>query len=114
MLRGITFRRGRLEAASGDEMIAAVDLADLLVRRGVPFREAHGMVAGIVRTAVGSGRTLSQLRPDELPEGVGDEYYDVLARSSWLESKVSEGGTSLARVREQLDLARAQLGAARA
>jgi argininosuccinate lyase len=114
MLRGIEFRRGRLEDASGDEMIAAVDLADLLVRRGVPFREAHGIVAGIVRTAVTSGRTLSELRPDELPDGVGDEYYEVLSRSSWLESKVSEGGTSLARVREQLVLARAQLGAAQA
>ena len=109
MLEGVTFRRGRLEAASGDEMIAAVDLADLLVRRGIPFREAHGIVADIVRTAVASGRTLSQLTPEELPEPFDDEYYAVLARGSWLESKVSEGGTALPRVREQLELARAEL-----
>jgi argininosuccinate lyase len=38
-----------------------------------------------------------------------DEFYAVLSRQSWLESKVSEGGTSLARVREQLSHARAEL-----
>ena len=39
----------------------------------------------------------------------GEEYYNVLARDSWLESKVSQGGTALPRVREQLELARAVL-----
>ncbi len=49
MVSGLTFRRERMAAAAGDEMIAATDLADLLVRRGMPFREAHGVVAGLVR-----------------------------------------------------------------
>jgi argininosuccinate lyase len=40
---------------------------------------------------------------------LGEEAAEVLERSSWLESKVSEGGTSLARVREQLEKARAVL-----
>ncbi len=109
MVRGITFRREVLAEAASDEMIAAVDIADLLVRRGVPFRESHGVVAGLVRTAVESGRTLSQLTRDELPDGLGDDYYAVLESASWLESKVSEGGTALARVREQLELARRAL-----
>jgi argininosuccinate lyase len=112
MLGGITFRRERLAAAAADEMIAAVDVADMLVRRGVPFRQAHGIVAGLVREAVDSGRTLSDLTPEELEshcEALDDEYYDVLAQSSWLESKVSEGGTALDRVREQLAHARAAL-----
>ena len=43
-------------AAASDEMIAAVDVADMLVRRGVPFRQSHGIVAGLVREAVDSGR----------------------------------------------------------
>ena len=42
--------------AAGDEFLAATDIADLLVRRGVPFREAHGVVAGLVRTAVDAGQ----------------------------------------------------------
>ena len=61
MLATIRFRRERLAAAASDEFLAATDIADLLVRRGVPFREAHGVVAGLVRTAVDSGRPLSAL-----------------------------------------------------
>ena len=114
MLRGIRFSRERLLDAAADEFLAATDVADLLVRRGLPFREAHGVVAGLVRRALESGRTLSELPPDELTaahELLDDEVYAVLAQASWLESKVSEGGTALARVREQIDRARAALSA---
>ena len=55
MLAGISFDRERLAGAAADEMIAAVDVADMLVRRGVPFRQSHGIVAGLVREAVDSG-----------------------------------------------------------
>ncbi len=116
MIEGVSFRRKRLAAAAGDEMLAATDIADLLVSRcGVPFREAHGIVAGLVRSAVDSGRTLSELTVEELAEhsqalaGCSEQYYEALAQSSWLESKVSEGGTALARVREQIEVARGVL-----
>jgi len=112
MLSGIRFSRARLEGASGDEMIAAVDVADMLVRRGVPFRQSHGIVAGLVRDAVAAGKPLSALTREELAghsDALDDEYYEVLSRGSWLESKVSEGGTALHRVREQLAHARAEL-----
>ncbi len=108
----MTFRRERLAAASADEMLAATDVADLLVRRGLPFREAHGVVAGLVRQAVSSGRTLSELSPAEVAAAsplLDEEYYRVLDSGAWLESKVSEGGTSLRRVREQLERVRAAL-----
>ena len=61
MLDGIRFNRERLAAAAADEMLAATDLADALVREGVPFREAHGLVGGLVRAAVDSGRGLAEL-----------------------------------------------------
>ena len=112
MLEGIAFDRERMAAAAADELIAATDIADLLVRRGVPFRQSHGIVAGIVRQALASGRPLSDLTREELAahsDVLDDEFYAVLAQSSWLESKVSEGGTALARVREQLAHARAEL-----
>src|SRR4051794_41898171 len=60
MLGGIDFRRERLAAAAADEMIAAVDVADMLLRRGVPLRQAHGDVAALVRAAVGSGGARSE------------------------------------------------------
>ena len=114
MLSGMAFRPERLADAAADEMIAATDVADLLVRRGVPFRQAHGIVAGLVRACVESGRRLSELSPAELrkhSEALDEEFYAVLSQRSWLESKVSEGGTSSPRVAEQLDRARADLAA---
>jgi argininosuccinate lyase len=115
MIAGVSFRRERLSDAASDELIAATDVADLLVRLGVPFREAHGAVAGLVRTALDSGRRLSELTTEELAAhseelaAHGEELTAVLAESSWLESKASEGGTSLVRVQEQLAAARAVL-----
>jgi argininosuccinate lyase len=112
MLESITFNRERLADAAADEMIAAVDVADMLVRRGVPFRQSHGIVAGLVRQAVDSGRRLSELSLEELErhsDVLDAEFYAVLSQRSWLETKVSEGGTALARVREQLAHARAEL-----
>jgi argininosuccinate lyase len=113
MLEGVSFDRERMAAAAADELIAATDLADLLVRRGLPFREAHGVVAGLVRRAVESGRTLSDFSAQELAEHTPllaeDDYRRALAPGALLESKVSQGGTALARVREQLELARAAL-----
>ena len=50
MLAGIEFDRERLAGRGGDEMLAATEIADLLVAEGVPFREAHGIVGGLVRT----------------------------------------------------------------
>ncbi len=110
MLAGLEFDRERMAAAASDEFTAATDLADLLVRDGVPFREAHGIVGDLVRMAVESGRVLSELTDDELagaaPQLPPDSFRALLDQSSWLESKVSEGGTSLARVNEQLAQAR--------
>jgi argininosuccinate lyase len=112
MLEGISFRRERLAGAAADEFLAATDVADLLVRKGVPFRESHGVVAGLVRRALEQGRPLSSLSREELAEhspALDEDFYAVLAEGAWLESKVSEGGTALERVREQLELARARL-----
>jgi len=109
MLATITFDRDRLAAGASDELLAATDVADLLVKKGVPFRKAHGIVGGVVRAAVERGKSLSELTRDELtaiaPELDG-EYYSLLEDGAWLESKISEGGTALARVRDQLAQAR--------
>jgi argininosuccinate lyase len=115
MVGSLTFDRERLEAAASDEMLAATDVADLLVRRGMPFREAHGVVAGLVREAVTRGVPISELSDDDLAAAsplLDGGFREILADRAWLESKVSEGGTSLARVREQLDRARAAVGLA--
>jgi argininosuccinate lyase len=108
MVAGARFDRERMRAAAADELIAATDVADLLVRLGLPFREAHGVVAALVRDAVDGGRQLSQLSVEELrrhSELLADNeqrFREVLREESWLESKVSEGGTAGPRLREQI------------
>jgi argininosuccinate lyase len=117
MLEGIKFERERMEAASGDEMLAATEVADLLVRRGVPFREAHGIVGGLVRDAVEHDKSLSELTPAELKqrsEHLDDSYYEVLRQSSWLESKRIAGGTGSAPLAAQIQEARETLAAVQA
>ncbi|MFM8561835.1 MAG: argininosuccinate lyase [Solirubrobacterales bacterium] len=108
MVSGAVFDAGRMAEASADEMIAATDIADLLVRRGMAFREAHAVVGALVREASASGRRLSELSDEEMlarSELLDAEARELLRRESWTESKVSEGGTASARVAEQLEAA---------
>ena len=112
MLAGIEFDHERMASAAADEMVAATDVADLLVRRGMPFREAHAVVGGLVRHALATDISLSEIPPAELGEFselLDDEYYEVLASGEWLASKVSRGGTSPAALTAQLEIAAASL-----
>jgi argininosuccinate lyase len=115
MIAGVSFDRERMAAAASDELIAATDIADLLVRLGMPFREAHGVVAGLVRSSLESGRNLSELQAQDLTAHSellaehAEQFHEVLSQGSWLESKVSEGGTSSERLAEQLAAARLAL-----
>jgi len=113
MLSSARFRRERMREAASDEMIAAVDAADLLVRAGIPFREAHGIVGGLVRLALDSGRTLSELTDEEILAASAalepTAFRALLAEESSLESKLSAGGTARERLAEQLAAARAAI-----
>jgi argininosuccinate lyase len=109
MLAGLRFDRDRLAAAAADELLAATDIADLLVRKGMPFREAHGVVGGLVREALERGVALSEMDPEEVrrhSELLDEEFFALLRDGSRMESKRSPGGTAPDRVREQLDAAR--------
>jgi argininosuccinate lyase len=115
MIAGARFDRERMAEAASDELVAATDLADGLVRKGLAFREAHGVVAGLVRQALDEGRALSDFSAEELAkhhQALPDGFHELLAQGAWLESKVSEGGTALTRVREQLAAAHEALATA--
>ena len=110
MLATCSFNKDAMASAASDDLVAATDLADLLVGKGMPFRDAHGVVAGLVRLAVDSGRGLGQLTPEEVSQASAlllPEYSSLLEPGQTLESKRSEGGTALERVREQLGRAHA-------
>jgi argininosuccinate lyase len=97
LLRGLEFNRERLAEAAADEMALATEVADLLVRRGMPFREAHGVVGELVRHALEQGKSLSELEREELAahsQLLDEEYYEVLQPERALEAKRSAGGTA--------------------
>ncbi len=97
-----------MREAAADELIAATDVADLLVRLGMPVprgpRRRRGAGAHRARQRAGASElTAEELAAhSELLGGARREFRAGARAELWLESKVSEGGTSLARVREQL------------
>ena len=102
MIAGARFDRERMRAAASDELIAATDVADLLVRARDPLprgaRRRRGARAHGARqrhAALGADTARSSPRHSAMLAEHASEYAAVLAQSSWLESKVSEGGTSL-------------------
>jgi argininosuccinate lyase len=83
----------------------ATELADYLVKRGVPFRAAHEAVGQAVLYAIGQGKELNELTLDELSlysKKIGDDVFQSLSLKSTLASKNVIGGTSPKRVKEAL------------
>lgn len=109
---GIEFDEAPLTEAVADEAILATDLADELVRRGVPFREAHGVVGRLVREAETMGCSISEL-PDERWAAAHPALLEggrpVLSAEASVESRTVPGGTARAAVLDQLRAAHAAL-----
>lgn len=105
---GLVFREDRLAGAVEDEALLATDLADELVRRGVPFREAHGAVGRLLRAAEEAGVAPSRLPPGAW--GAAHEAFleggvpDLTAEES-VETRTVAGGTARAAVLAQLKAA---------
>jgi argininosuccinate lyase len=104
-------RPDRMRARLVPEMLAT-DLADYLVRKGVPFRETHHVAGAAVRLAETSGRPLDSLTPAELRTlhpAFGDDVARVWSYENSVESRDAEGGTSRRAVLEQVAKLRAWL-----
>jgi argininosuccinate lyase len=95
-----------------DAQLLATDLADYLVRRGVPFRTSHEVVGRLVRRAEARGVALSELGTEDFATEHEAFDDDVLAVFDWeasVDARDTEGGTSLRSVRAQIERARARL-----
>lgn len=101
----MTLNPGRIGRALRAEL-CATDLADYLVRRGVPFREAHHRAGELVRIAEGADRELGDLTLEEMTAvhpAFGDDVFRVLDPAASVESRAVRGGTSGAALEAQLE-----------
>ena len=95
----------RMRRAVEEGFINATDLADYLVVKGVPFREAHGIVGAAVRHCIEQGKRLEDMSMDEFRgfSGlIGEDVYDCISIDRCVERRDSLGGTSLASTDAQI------------
>ncbi len=93
----------------------ATDLADYLVRKGVPFRDAHDIVGTLVRRGLETGKDLSQMGLEELQRAcakIDQDVFDVLSLEGSVNSRNHFGATAPAQVHEAIARARKRLAAA--
>ncbi|MFM2440841.1 MAG: hypothetical protein RLZZ349_568 [Pseudomonadota bacterium] len=112
MMRGIAVNKENMRQAASEGYATATDLADYLAKKGMPFRDAHEVVALAVRYAVDKKVELSDLPLATLqqfaPE-ISDDVYAVLTLEGSLNSRNHIGGTAPAQVKAAISRARAAL-----
>jgi argininosuccinate lyase len=110
---GITVNAAAMEAAANKGYATATDLADYLVKKGLPFRDAHETVAHAVKAATSHNCDLSEL-PLAVLQGfhpsIEKDVYDVLSLRGSLSARNTLGGTAPAQVRAQIARHRNRLG----
>jgi len=104
MLPGMTLNTGRVESLAGESYMLATDMADYLVGKGVPFREAHGVMRRLCQHCEAGGTSLADLPLSEYREfspHFGDDVYAITAAAS-VAARDNPGGTAPNRVAEGL------------
>ena len=112
MMRGITVNKDNMRQAASEGFATATDLADYLVKKGMPFRDAHEVVALAVRFAVDKKVDLSDLPLATLQQfssSISDDVYAVLTLEGSLNSRNHIGGTAPVQVKAAIARMRATL-----
>ncbi|MCH6267042.1 MULTISPECIES: argininosuccinate lyase [Neobacillus] len=112
MIETMTVRKDVMRKAINNDFSNATDIADYLVRKGLPFREAHEVIGKIVLYSIQSGKFLLDLTLDEYQQFstlFEEDIYVVLAPEHVVAVRNSFGGTSPEQVREQIKLAEGKL-----
>jgi argininosuccinate lyase len=112
MVPAIGCRRDRMRSAAMQGFATATDLADYLVRKGMPFRDAHEVVGKAVALCVDKGCDLAELTLDELQgfsDLIGEDVFDILTLEGSVAARNHIGGTAPEQVRKALLRARQRL-----
>ena len=112
MLPGIEVHADRMREAAASAFSNATDLADYLVRKGLPFREAHEVVGRLVADCIADGGALADLslaRFQSASSLIQSDVYATLALDSVVDTRTSLGGTARSEVEQQIRVAKAAL-----
>ncbi|MEK9495990.1 argininosuccinate lyase [Photorhabdus sp. P32] len=112
VLDGIQVRRSRCAEAAKQGYANATELADYLVAKGVPFREAHHIVGEVVIMALTQGKALEALSLTELQKfssAITEDVYDILSLQSCLDKRLAKGGVSQKQVMKAIVEAKQRL-----
>ena len=112
LVGGIVVKPEAMERAALKGYATATDLADYLVKKGLPFRDAHEAVAHAVKLAIGQGVDLAELplaTLQSLNPAIGEDVFAVLTLRGSLNARNLLGGTAPAQVRAQVARHRARL-----
>ncbi len=110
---GLHFSEERLMGAVESDFSNSTDVADYLVKKGIPFREAYQLVGGLVKECLEKGillRDLSLQQWQAVSSSIEEDLHEKLAPKMVVASRMSEGGTSFTRVEQQLKHWRIRLG----
>jgi argininosuccinate lyase len=112
MVETMTINKDVMQKAINNDFSNATDIADYLVRKGLPFREAHEVIGKIVLYAIGQKRFLLDLSFEEYKEFSSlfeEDIYEVLSPEQVVSVRNSFGGTSPEQVLKQIELAEGKL-----
>ncbi|MBI5279411.1 MAG: argininosuccinate lyase [Burkholderiales bacterium] len=114
MVEGLTVNPQAMEQAALRGYATATDLADYLVKKGIPFRDAHETVAHAVKAAVSHSCDLTELPLAVLQQfngAIEKDVYDAMSLRGSMNARNTLGGTAPAQVRAQVERHRGRLGA---
>ncbi len=107
MLPEIKFNKDKMRQSAERGYTTATDLAEYLVRKGVPFRQAHEITGKIVLYCIENKKALSELSLEEfksLDSHIDRDVYDILTADGSIKAKSSYGSTAPKMVKEQIKL----------
>ena len=112
MISSMTFRKDVMEASAKKGFTNATDAADYLVNRGVPFRDAHGIVGQLVLTCIGKGIALDDLPLEEyraISPVFDEDVYEAISMKTCVEKRPTVGAPGQAAMRDVIAQYRKQL-----
>lgn len=112
MISSMTFRKDVMEASAKKGFTNATDAADYLVNRGVPFRDAHGIVGQLVLTCIGKGIALDDLPLEEyraISPVFDEDVYEAISMKTCVEKRTTVGAPGQAAMRDVIAQYRKQL-----